>query len=167
MPITPFHFGLGAALHGAAPKTVSFISFCVANVLIDIESLYNLLHQRHPVHAFFHTYVGASIVAVATLCLFIAMRWFASRFWLPNLLSWQSLGGKQVAIGAALGAYSHVVFDSVMHSDIRPLAPFSEANWLHGAISLTELHLLCVALAVLGLVMVNLRRLHADEDNAL
>lgn len=164
MPITPFHFGLGAALHGAAPRSVSFLSFCAANVFVDVESLYNLTHQRQPVHAFLHTYVGASLVPFAIVLLFLGMRWFASRFWLPDLLSWRSLRVKQVAVGAALGAYSHVVFDSIMHSDIRPLAPFSEANGLHLAISLLELHLLCLALGAIGAVMVSLRRIHADED---
>jgi hypothetical protein len=61
MPITPFHFGPGALLHAMAPRHVSFIAFCAANVLIDVESLYNLVNQRHPVHAFFHTYAGATL----------------------------------------------------------------------------------------------------------
>ena len=42
MPVTPFHFGPGAALHAVAPKHVSFLAFCAANILIDLESLYNL-----------------------------------------------------------------------------------------------------------------------------
>lgn len=167
MPITPFHFGFGAALHGTAPKTVSFLAFCATNVLIDIESLYNLIHRRDQVHAFLHTYVGASLVAVGTLCLFIVMRWFASRFWLPNLLAWRDLNIRQVSVGAAMGAYSHVIFDSIMHSDIRPFAPFSETNDLYGVISLTELHLLCLGLAVFGLMAVGLRRRHSDADDAL
>ena len=147
-----------------APRSVSFISFCAVNVLIDVESLYNLMHHRFPVHAFFHTYVGASIAAIATVLLFMALQWFASRFWLPNVFSWQSLCTKQVAIGAILGAYSHVLFDSIMHSDISPLAPFSNANGLHGALSVLELHLLCLALAAFGLAIVSLRHIHKDED---
>ncbi len=160
MPITPFHFGLGAALHGVAPRRISFLSFCAANVLIDLESLYNLVHHRHPVHGFLHTYLGASLIALVTLGLFLALRWYAARFWLPNIWSWRALGWRQVAVGAALGAYSHLVFDSLMHADIRPLAPFSDANGLLGAISLTELHLLCLALAAGGAVVTGLRRLH-------
>lgn len=166
MPITPFHFGLGATLHGAAPKTVSFLAFCAANVLIDVESLYNLAQQRYPVHAFFHTYVGASIVVALIPLLFIALRRWTSRIWLPDLFSWRDLTVRQVAIGGALGAYSHVVLDSVMHADIRPLAPFSEANALHGLLSLAELHLLCIASAALGLAMVGLRRLHTTETRS-
>ena len=37
MPITPFHFGPGAALHVLAPRHVSFLAFCAANVVIDVK----------------------------------------------------------------------------------------------------------------------------------
>lgn len=42
MPVTPFHFGPGALLHATAPRHVSFLAFCGANVLIDLEPLYYL-----------------------------------------------------------------------------------------------------------------------------
>jgi len=42
-------------LQAIAPRHISFLAFCAANVLIDVESLYNLVQRRHPVHAFFHT----------------------------------------------------------------------------------------------------------------
>ena len=163
MPITPFHFGPGAALHALAPRHVSFLSFCAANVLIDFESLYNLLNQRHPVHAFFHTYVGATLVVATVVLLFLGARWFAGRFWLPNLLRWRELSRVQVFVGAALGAYSHVVLDSVMHRDIQPLAPFASANALLGAVSLSTLHIACLVLGALGLIGVAVRRLITQE----
>lgn len=166
MPITPFHFGPGAALHALAPRQISFLSFCAANVLIDFESLYNLVNHRHPVHAFFHTYVGATLIIAAVVVLFAAARWFARRFWLPNLLGWQELSLLQVSLGGVLGAYSHVVLDSVMHGDIQPLAPFSTANALLSVFSLSILHLGCVALGILGLLVLAVRWLVAREQNA-
>ena len=164
MPITPFHFGLGAALNAAAPKHISFLSFCAANVLIDFESLYNLWYGRHPVHAFLHTYVGATLIIGTTTALFLALRWFASRFWLPDLFAWRALSGRQVAVGAALGAYSHIVFDSVMHEDIRPLAPFSQSNVLFDAVPLGQLHLFLVVLALVGAVGLGWRQLRQDKN---
>lgn len=160
MPVTPFHFGLGAVLHGAAPRHLSFLSFCAASVLIDVESVWNLLHQREPVHAFFHTYVGATLAGLATagLCrLWLRWRRRADAGALPRPLA------RAATLGALLGAWSHVALDSVMHADIRPLAPFSEANPLFRLIALPELHLLLVGLGVLGGMAVWLRRLHATE----
>lgn len=166
MPFTPFHFGPGALLHAAAPKHVSFLSFCAVNVLIDFESLYNLVFQRYPVHAFFHTYIGATLVIATLVLLFLGLRSFASRFWLPNLFYWRELSSKQVAIGAALGAYSHVALDSVMHPDIQPLLPFDSGNLLLGAISLNTLHLACLACGVLGGGAVVVRWFVAGGKNA-
>jgi hypothetical protein len=37
MPFTPFHFGPGAVVHSAAPKHISFLAFCGANVLVDVD----------------------------------------------------------------------------------------------------------------------------------
>lgn len=159
MPVTPFHFGLGAALHGAAPRQLSFLAFCAANGLIDVESAWNLLHQRPQVHAFFHTYLGATLAGLATagLCR-LWLRWRRRAGGAP-----QRLQARAATIGALLGAWSHVILDSIMHADIRPLSPFSEANGLYGLLPLPELHLLLVGLGVLGGLAAWLRRLHAGE----
>jgi membrane-bound metal-dependent hydrolase YbcI (DUF457 family) len=159
MPITPFHFGPGAAIHAVAPKHVSFLAFCAANVLIDIEPLYYMLTGQYPLHRFFHTYVGASLITLATVLIFLAALKLASRFRLPDLLQWQSLSSRAIWLGAAIGSYSHIVFDSVMHADITPLFPFSETNVLYQLIPLGKLHLFCVYSAILGLLILGIRQL--------
>ena len=166
MPITPFHFGPGAALHAIAPRHVSFLAFCATNVLIDVESLYNLVNHRHPVHAFFHTYLGTTLVAVATIGIFGALRRLAPALHLPNVLGWKELTTLQVSIGAALGAYSHVALDSPMHRDIQPFAPLSTSNALLGVVSLSALHWSCLAAGVLGLVILGVRKVITSEQNA-
>ena len=166
MPITPFHFGLGAALHSAAPRRVSFLAFCAANVLIDIESLYNLIEHRYPVHAFLHTFIGSTLMVAATVVLFLALRWFATKFWLPNLFAWRALLVPQVFLGAVLGAYSHVVLDCVMHADIQPFAPFSSANPMLGVVSLGVLHIALLVLAGFGLAAVGFRKLYSGGGSA-
>ncbi len=149
MPITPFHFGPGAALHALAPRHVSFLAFCAANVVIDVESLYNLVNRREPVHAFLHTYIGATLVWLALWAAFWLLRRWAGRWF-----TW-----RQVALGALLGAYSHVVLDSVMHRDIRPLMPFNGGNALQGVVDLGMLHLACIASALFALLWMGGRKL--------
>jgi hypothetical protein len=164
MPITPFHFGPGAAVHAVAPKQVSFLAFCSANVLIDIEPLYYMLTHQERLHRFFHTYVGASVVALVTFALFLLCRWFASRLWLPNLFQWQSLGLLAVGLGAAIGTYSHIVLDRVMHTNITPFAPFSEAYPLFRAISLSALHWFCLGSGVAALVVLGIRKVVVKQN---
>jgi hypothetical protein len=166
MPITPFHFGPGAAVHALAPQHVSFLAFCTTNVLIDFESLYNLINRHDQVHAFFHTYIGATSVVAATIALFFFLKWFSRKFWLPNILGWQALSARQVAIGAALGGYSHVALDSIMHLDIRPLSPMSNSNALLSLVSLSTLHWVCVALGMVGMLGVGIRKAFASEKEA-
>lgn len=149
MPITPFHFGPGAALHAVAPRHVSFLAFCAANVVIDVESLYNLVNHREPVHAFLHTYVGAALVWLGLSAAFRAVQ---------RVTDWRGLTLRQVALGALLGAYSHVLLDSVMHHDIQPLQPFAAGNALQGVVSLATLHGACIAAGVLALVWLGVRR---------
>jgi membrane-bound metal-dependent hydrolase YbcI (DUF457 family) len=137
---------------------VSFLSFCAANVLIDIEPLYYMLTHQARLHRFFHTYIGASLVALGTIALFLACRWFATRVWLPNPFHWQALSVTAVAVGAAAGTYSHIVLDSVMHADITPFAPFSDANPLFRVVSLSTLHLFCLASGAVALIILGVRR---------
>jgi membrane-bound metal-dependent hydrolase YbcI (DUF457 family) len=156
VPVTPFHFGPGALVSVASPRYVSFLAFCAVNVLIDVESLRNMLTHQARIHTFFHTYLGASLAAFYLVALFIAARWLALRLPDNPFLRWRTLTVLPVAIGSALGAWSHVLLDSVMHADIAPLAPWSRANPLFQIISTTALHvtcLLCGGLAILWFVL--------------
>jgi len=164
VPITPFHFGPGAAVHAVAPRHVSFLAFCAANVVIDIEPLYYMVTGQFPLHRFFHTYVGATLILLATVALFLGAFKLASVIPLPDLFGWKQLTIRQIAIGAALGSYSHIVLDSLMHSDIRPLAPFSEGNPLFRLVSLSTLHLSCLVAGILGLALIGIRSLLTEES---
>jgi hypothetical protein len=151
MPITPFHFGPGALVAIAAPRRVSFLAFCAANVLIDCESLYNMTTGQPRIHTFLHTYVGASLAAGATVLLFLLARRVMRS--LPDypIFNWRRLAVSAVALGAVLGAWSHVVLDSIMHADITPLAPFSDRNVLYHVVSMRALHLGCVVAGAVAL----------------
>jgi len=159
MPVTPFHFGPGAAIHVLAPKQVSFLAFCASNVLIDIEPLYFMLTQQYPLHRFFHTYIGATLVAGATVVLLIGMHRLASRLHLSKLLKWQNLSLFPVSLGAAVGCYSHIFLDSFMHEDIAPFAPVSTSNPLLHAVPLDALHWACIASGSVAVCILYIRGL--------
>src|SRR5262245_1529736 len=65
MPFTPFHFGPAAVMKAVAPAHFSFTVFCYSQVVTDLESGFYLFRGEYPVHRFFHTYVGATIVGLA------------------------------------------------------------------------------------------------------
>ncbi len=165
MPFTPFHFGVGVALHAVAPKRISFISFCAANVLIDIEPLYyQFIAGSRPYHRFFHTAAGGTVIMVATIALFLGCRYFAHRRWLPDKFAWKNCTLASVITGAAFGAYTHVMLDSITHKYLHPFAPVFK-NY-QPKISVLEIHILCVALGILGAVILAVRHFIARKNTA-
>ncbi len=149
MPVTPFHFGVGLLAKGAAPERVSLGAFVAAQVVIDCESAYFLLRDEWPVHRVLHTFALAAPVGAAAglaLAALLRARWRGvESAWGPALL------------GGLLGGLTHPLLDGLMHADIRPLRPFSDANPLLGLIGLPALHLACVLAGLLGAVLWFLR----------
>lgn len=47
-------------------------------------------------------------------------------------------------LSALIGGWSHVLLDSVMHTDIQPWWPFSESNQILQIVSLDSLHWFCM-----------------------
>jgi membrane-bound metal-dependent hydrolase YbcI (DUF457 family) len=163
VPFTPFHFGPGALVHSAAPRLFSFLAFCGANVLVDVEPLYYMLTDQYPIHRFFHTYVGATLAGLICILLFALARRFAMP--LLRLLRLENLGLRAVALGAFAGTYSHVLLDSLMHADMRPFAPFSHANPLLTWVSLRALHGFCLLAGVAGLAVISARRFRSGRPS--
>ncbi|MEK8034698.1 hypothetical protein AACH06_28100 [Ideonella sp. DXS29W] len=157
MPITPFHFGPGAALHAMAPSHISFLAFVAANVLIDVEPLYYMVTAQFPLHRTFHTYLGATAVAAAVVLLHAGGRALQSH--LPDLFGWKSLGRQPVALGAAAGVYSHVALDSLMHADMHPFWPLSSANPMLDAIGLPVLHGACFMVGIVASLWLGWQRI--------
>ncbi len=158
MPVTPFHFGPAAIVKALAPQHFSFLSFGLSQFFIDLEPLYYMSQGQWPIHRFFHTYLGATLVAIAVvllgkpLCEALIRLWNfrhrnTSQQW---LLLTPKISFTAVITGALFGAYSHVFLDSMMHSDIRPLAPLSDNNSLLYLMSIGHLHIVCALAGVLG-----------------
>jgi len=158
VPITPFHFGPGALVTMVSRGFVSFLAFCASNVLIDVESLYHMLTRAPRIHTFLHTYVGATLAAALVVAAFYLVRWLTRNLQPSPGTSWRQLSVGALIAGALLGAWSHVLLDSIMHADMTPLAPFSDENALHGAISLRALHLSCVIAGAIGLAWWSMQR---------
>lgn len=172
MPFTPFHFGPGALIKACAPRHVSFTVFVFAQVLIDIEPLYYMLRGEYPLHRFFHSYIGATLIVAAAYFLGRPICGLALAIMKTNLkptiesllAAARSIPRLPALIGAIAGAYSHVFLDSIMHSDIRPLAPFADSNNLFLAVSVFELHLYCAIAGLVGAVVLGFWWLVAKES---
>ena len=144
MPITPFHIGPGVLCKAAAPRAVSLTAFTAANVVIDVESVVNIMAGRAPVHATLHTFAVGLAVGLVVGAL---VAWLGKR-WRPN---WTDLKPVPALVGGLLGGLSQPLLDAIMHADMRPFLPFTDANPLLGLVDLGVLHLACVLSGMVGL----------------
>ncbi len=175
MPVTPFHFGPAAVAKAIAPRHFSFVAFGLTQVIIDIEPVFYISQGMWPIHRFFHTYLGATAVAVVVALFGKPVCEAVLRVWNWRLSesqrTWLGVNPKipftAVTIGALFGAFSHVLLDSVMHSDIRPFAPFSDANDLLYIISIERLHEVSALAGILGgvslLVLLVRRKMKVEQ----
>ena len=162
MPFTPFHFGPGFFIKSLLAKRFSFRVFVLANIITDLEPLYFIVTNQHPVHRVFHTYLGAT--AIAILCLAVGR---PVCHWLTNI--WNTMfknlkvdNGKITApalIAAAFtGTYSHVFLDSMMHGDLLPFYPWTRSNGLLKIVSYEQLHVFCFLAGVIGVFIFGITR---------
>lgn len=141
MPVTPFHFGPGILLKSIFRRNFNLTTFVLVQICIDFEVIWNLFFNNDErLHTFFHTYLGSS---TTILIIFIGM------YFIYHILK-KNFPIKVILISAAIGAWSHVFLDSIMHADLIPFYPFSLNNSMLFQISLLSLHLGCILSAILG-----------------
>ncbi len=129
---------MGAALivKPALKYRFSVITFGIAQVVMDVEPGIRMWTNSDMLHGPTHTILGALIMAflviliAPSICNYLLTKWNKEVFYYsqPWLVHSQPVPKTAVTIGAFFGTLSHVVLDSLIHPDIRPLSPFSQAN---------------------------------------
>lgn len=153
MPFTPFHMGPGILVKALLQGSFSLMVFGWCQIIMDIQPLVAIVTGEGKLHGFTHTYVGAFLIAI-----FSALTGKHLSQWALVVLS----NGEQRGINikwwvafssAFIGSFSHVALDSIMHTDIEPLMPFSRTNEILGLISVGTLHKVCVYSGLVGAAM--------------
>lgn len=155
MPATPFHLGPGLLIKAAAPRQFSMAAYSLAQIVIDIESGFYLLRGEYPVHRQAHTFLLGGLIGL--LCGLIVSRigrwWARPRDAVPEVLA-AEIRMPIAAMSGLFGGIFHSVLDGIMHSDIRPFRPFTDANPLYELVSLRVLYLFCIITGLLGGVLI-------------
>lgn len=177
MPFTPLHMGPGLAIKALAGPRFSLVAFGVAQIAMDLEPLIGLVRGASVLHGPSHTYLGAVLIAVLVGLVTPVLGRPLLRRWnyqlalhrLGFLVESESFAVLPTFVGAFAGTVSHVLLDSIMHSDIAPLAPWSDANALRNLISIGALHQFCLLAGLFGAVAwlyLAWRRKRAGERSA-
>jgi hypothetical protein len=155
MPATPFHLGPGLLIKAVAPRQFSMAAYSLAQVVIDIESGFYLLRGEYPVHRQAHTFLLGGLIGF--LCGLIVSRigrwWGRPRDAIPEVLA-AEFRLPIAAMSGLFGGIFHSVLDGIMHADIRPFRPFTDANPLYELVSLRVLYLFCIITGLVGGVLI-------------
>jgi hypothetical protein len=153
--------GPGLLFKSILSQHFSLMVFGFSQVAMDIQTAVCIIGGNEILHGFSHTYLGATALGFIS---FVIGRPICQ--WLLNLrhpdpdfslFEWlfesKVISRKSALFGAFIGTYSHVLFDSIMHFDVRPFAPWSDTNAFLELISLEALHLFCMVSGGLGLIV--------------
>jgi hypothetical protein len=157
MPVTPFHLLAITPIKAIAPRKFSWSVFALVNVLIDLEPICYFLITLSPEHHFFHTIIGATLVATLAALYGRGFCEGAIKIWNDEIKSKWLIAEPNISkvgawSGALIGAWSHLLLDSFMHDDIKTLSPFTESNVLLGTIPIATLHTICLTSGLIGLL---------------
>lgn len=132
LPFTPFHLG-PALLFGLAFLSVFDLpTLLLASVISDIEPFCVVFFNvtGYPLHGFFHSYLGASILAFLVLLIIYPFRHMLNRiteaFSIPQKQSF-----KKTLFTSFVGVYSHVLLDSFLYIEMMPFYPLQGNPFIH------------------------------------
>lgn len=153
MPLTPFHLGPALLLGTLLPRRLDLPTLLVASVIVDVRValvLAGLLGGR--THGILTTFLGGTVVALLVAGVVLALP--------PSVQSLVDHGRLAatdttpvVIAGALVGTFSHVVLDSVLYFDARPLYPSDWNPFLLGPSAYGPTYAGCVVAGVLGLAL--------------
>ena len=145
MPFTPYHLGPGLFVGLLFVSFIDLPTFLVAGVIVDVEPFLVLaLNLNYPLHGFFHSFLGGTLVAVP-----LALVMYCVRGKFSCLLSFfkleQKVSFKRILVAALSGIYIHILLDSQGYTDIQPFYP-SDYNPLltTGILAGLDAYILCM-----------------------
>ncbi len=158
MPFTPFHFGPALLFGLLFFKRLHFPTFLIANVVVDLEPLLILLFGLGlPFHGFFHSFLGAAILALVLGTVMLTSDKVTRKITAPLELV-QRASAKSVFLASFAGVGMHILLDSVLYADIKPFFPLSANPFYWGSpLAFSAIYGFCIFSFFLGIALFALR----------
>jgi len=150
VPFTPVHMGPGIFIKALLQSSFSLMVFGWTQIVMDIQPLIVMISGEGHLHGFTHTYVGAVLIA----CIAALSGKYLSELGL-KILGMAKERAIHIAwwvafLSAFIGSFSHVLLDSIMHTDVEPFYPITLINNFHGFVSMEALHKFCLYSGLVG-----------------
>ena len=153
MPFTPFHLGPGLGLGLPLRKYLHAPTFLLASVIVDVEPfLVFFLGLRYPLHGYLHTFLLAIPVGfVLGYIMFRLERFLQPLYRIFLLETGNSLSLKSFVTAGGLGTGLHVLLDTPLYTDIKPLYPVTTNPFYYPLIT-PQIYSLCVWMGAFGII---------------
>ncbi|MEM2089015.1 MAG: hydrolase [Thermoproteota archaeon] len=154
MPFTPFHFGPAIFFGMLLRKNMHIPTFIVANVILDIEPFLVLtLGLGYPLHGYFHTFIIGVFTGFVVGLFMLRLERLLASFHKSLLLepdSEQGLG--RFMLAGSSGTLLHVLLDSPLYGDIRPLYPLT-VNPFYNPVLTEAIYFFCIVTGGIGVFL--------------
>jgi len=152
MPFTPFHLGPALVFGLLLFRYLNFPAFLVANVVVDIEPFLVLfLGLPYPLHGFFHSYLGGTIVGIL-----MGIGIYFLRDWLNEILArfkvQQETSFAKILYTSLFGVYFHIFLDSFLYEEMKPFYPLTDNPFVNVARS-GAVYEFCMVSLIFGLIL--------------
>lgn len=158
MPFILFHLGPSLWIGLILFKFLDFPSFLLTCITVDVEPLAVMFFGlQYPLHRFFHSFVGGSIVALLAALIMYTLRSNVRKFTNEFSLE-QDSSFKKILWKSFLGICFHILFDAPLYTDIQPFYP-NTSNPLFGLFSSSQIYFFCSISFLIATVLYFMRLL--------
>jgi len=156
MPFTPFHWGPSSWIGLMLFKIFDFPTLLIASVIVDIEPFCIIFFNLdYPLHGFFHSFLGGSVVAVLTaIILYYLKDWIKKIMAIFKLV--QDSSFNKILWTSFFGVYFHLLLDAFLYKDMKPFYPL-ENNPFLGLFSSQQIYLFCSLSFLVGILFYLIR----------
>ena len=152
MPFTPFHLGPGLLIGILLFSKMDFASILISSMAVDVEPFLIVMFRLPlPLHGFFHSYFGGTIIACLT-----ALGIYPLRGVFGRVLAWfkirQESSFKRILYTSLLGVYFHILLDSFLYGEMNPFYPLTGNPFL-GFFSSSTVYEFCTFSLIFGLII--------------
>jgi len=154
MPFTPFHLGPAVFFGLLSRKHIHVPTFIVASVILDVEPLFVLISgSGGSLHGYLHTLVVGLFTGVLLgLAMFALEKPLAPVYGALLLSSAEGQSPWRFMIAGSLGTALHILLDSPLYDDIRPLYPLSVNPFYSPAVT-KDVYLFCIFTGASGIFL--------------
>ena len=152
MPFTAFHLGPALLLGVLLFPLFDLAALLICSVIVDLEPFYVILFARElPLHGFFHTFFGGSIVGIIVAFILWIGRGLVREIQMIFKVE-QDSSFEKILYTSLLSVNFHILLDSIFHADMQPFYPLV-LNPFYGLISHDIINQLCTVCMILGLTI--------------